>query len=142
MIYTSNFDNLKNLDKKYIPIAICGRCPDNYKGLRYPKLAPKKKFFNEWLINKDNNFYIEHFNEEVLKDLNQLDVVGDLINLIDNCEEIEEEVKMWLHIVNCGVWCNPHIHIVLVCYEPKEEFCHRHRVRDWLNESITKCSEL
>lgn len=44
MIYTTYFDNIKNLDKNIISIAICGKCPDNWKGLKFPKLAPKKKF--------------------------------------------------------------------------------------------------
>lgn len=48
MIYTTYFDNVKNLDKNIIPIAICGKCPDDWKGLKFPKLAPKKKFWEVW----------------------------------------------------------------------------------------------
>lgn len=57
MIYTTYFNNVKNLDKNIIPIAICGKCPDNWKGLKFPKLAPKKKFWEIWEKSKDNNNY-------------------------------------------------------------------------------------
>lgn len=141
MLYTSYFANIKNLPSNCIPISICGKAPDWYKGLQYKKLAPKLKFFKEWKENKDNDFYVEHFQEEVLDTLNQYDVIGDLEDLIEKCEEIDEKLKMFLHIVNCPIWCNPHINIVLICYEKPEDFCHRHLVANWLTEYGCKCEE-
>lgn len=45
MIYTSYFAKLKELEKhNIIPISICGKAPDWYKGLQYKKLAPKYGF--------------------------------------------------------------------------------------------------
>lgn len=63
MIYTTNFDNVDKLPSNVYPIAICGKCPDDWNKPKYPKLAPKKKFFNEWKENHDNEFYIQHFNK-------------------------------------------------------------------------------
>ena len=48
MIYTSYFDNLKNLPRNIIPISICGQAPDWYTGRQYKKLAPKLSFFMKW----------------------------------------------------------------------------------------------
>ena len=47
MIYTSYFAKLNKLPEYVIPISICGKAPDWYKGLQYKKLAPKWKFFKE-----------------------------------------------------------------------------------------------
>ena len=35
MIYTSYFGAIRNLPKNIIPISICGKAPDNWKGLQY-----------------------------------------------------------------------------------------------------------
>lgn len=49
MIYTSYFAKLKELEAYgVIPVSICGKVPDWYKGLQYKKLAPKYEFFMEW----------------------------------------------------------------------------------------------
>ena len=119
MIYTSYFDNLKNLPRYIIPISICGQAPDWYKGLQYKKLAPKYKFFMEWKENKDNNYYIECFNEQVLDKLCPHHVVFDLYNLL-----ISEDYD-----------------VCLICYEKPNEFCHRHLVAKWLNDNGYECEE-
>ena len=48
MIYTSYFAKLNKLPNNIIPISICGKAPDWYKGLQYKKLAPKYDFFIKW----------------------------------------------------------------------------------------------
>lgn len=70
MIYTSYFAKLNKLPPNVVPISICGKAPAWYNGLQYKKLAPKYSFFSEWKKNGDNNYYIEHFNDEVLSTLN------------------------------------------------------------------------
>ena len=71
MIYTSYFAKLKQIEElNIIPVSICGRCPDWYKGNQYKKLAPNYKFFMEWKQNQDNDFYIEHFQKEILDNRN------------------------------------------------------------------------
>ena len=72
MIFTTYFDNLKNLPENIIPIAICGKCPKNWCGLKYTKSAPKKGFWLEWEKSKNNDYYKQHFKDEVLSNLNVL----------------------------------------------------------------------
>ena len=111
-IYTSYFDVIQKIPDYIIPISICGKAPDSYKGLQYKKLAPKLKFFLEWKQNKNNDFYIEHFNKEVLEKLSKENVLKDLENLSGGKD------------------------IVLICYEKPNEFCHRHLVAEWLDCNI------
>lgn len=120
MIYTSYFAQLRNLPENIIPIAICGKSPDWYKGLEYKKLAPKWSFFSEWKKNHDNDYYIKCFDEQVLGKLDVVGVVLDLFNLLNENEDKD---------------------IALVCYEKPSDFCHRHLVADWLNKNGYKCKE-
>ena len=112
LIYTSYFDNLKNIPKDIIPIAICGKSPDWYDGIEYKRLAPKYSFFQEWKKNGDNNYYIEHFNKEVLDKLSAAAVYEELEDL-------------------CNGWA-----CALICYEKPDDFCHRHLVADWLETNL------
>lgn len=111
MIYTSYFANLKKLPPNVIPISICGKAPDWYKGLQYKKLAPKYGFFMEWKKTHDNDYYIEHFQKEVLDTLDINQVLRDLLDLSKTGN------------------------IALICYEKPTDFCHRHLVSDWLNKN-------
>ena len=112
MIYTSYFAKLKSLPENIIPISICGKAPDWYKGLQYKKLAPKYGFFMEWKKNHDNNYYIKCFSEQVLDKLNVLTVMRDLIDLVNSTED---------HIGK---------EIALICYGKPSDFCHRHLVAE------------
>ena len=116
-IYTSYFGKLKSLPKGIIPIAICGKSPNWYNGIEYKKLAPKFNFFQEWKKNGDNNYYIEHFNSEVLNKLSAAAVYEELEALCD------------------GQAC------ALICYEKPSDFCHRHLVADWLTKNGIPCEE-
>lgn len=110
IIYTSYFGKLKQLPKYIVPIAICGKSPDWYKGLEFKLLAPKYWFFQEWKKNHDNEMYIECFNREIL---NKLHPYGTVLRLkqLANSEDF-----------------------ALICYEKPGDFCHRHLVSRWLNE--------
>lgn len=112
MIYTSYFAKLKKLPPDIIPIAICGKSPDWYKGLQYKKLAPKYGFFKIWKENHDNDYYIDCFQKEVLNLLDADDVVNDLMKLSGGKD------------------------VALICYEKPLDFCHRHLVATWLNEQV------
>jgi len=117
MIYTSYFAKLKKLPENIIPISICGKAPDWYKGIQYKKLAPKYGFFMEWKKNHDNDYYIEHFNKEVLDNLDARQVVYELYKLSQSKD------------------------IALVCYEKPSDFCYRHLVHKWLAENGYNCWE-
>lgn len=120
MIYTSYFAKLKSLPDNIIPISICARAPDWYKGLQYKKLAPKYGFFMEWKKNHDNDYYIEHFRSEVLDCLDAESVIKELDCLISNINRKD---------------------IALICYEKPSDFCHRHLVAEWLRNSGFRCEE-
>ena len=117
MIYTSYFAKLKYLPKDIVPISICGKCPEWYEGIQYKVLAPKYKFFMEWKKNRDNDYYIEHFQKEVLDTLE----VGTVINRLYELSEGKD--------------------ICLLCYEKPNDFCHRHLVSNWLKENKIECEE-
>lgn len=125
-MYTGYFAKLRTYEKAgLIPIAICGGIPNWYKGLWYKKLAPKWSFFNEWKNGTehkgDNDYYIQHFNNEVLDKLSVSLVVEDL-QKIANTKDTDK--------------------IILLCYEKPGDFCHRHLVADWLTENGLKTIEL
>ena len=132
MIYTSYFAKLKSLPKNVIPIAICGKAPDWYKGLQYKKLAPKYDFFMEWKKTHDNDYYIKCFNEQVLCDLSPIRIINELQLLISY------DIRCQMHN---SVANNPDWHIALICYEKPGDFCHRHLVADWLNQNGFRCKE-
>lgn len=130
MLYTTYFANLKNLDRKIsCPIAICGKSPDSYKGLEYKKLAPKWWFFKEWKETHDNDFYIKHFNAEVLNVTSPQKVMNDIKNLIASVygnDRVNNNERWWKYV--------PY-DIYLVCYEKPSDFCHRHLVSKWMNKN-------
>ena len=123
MIYTSYFAKLKELkNHNIIPISICGKAPDWYKGLQYKKLAPKYGFFMEWKKNHDNDYYIEHFQKEVLDGLDATEVILDFSRMAYGFNAGEND-------------------IALICYEKPSDFCHRHLLAEWLNQNGFKCEE-
>lgn len=143
MIYTSYFGNLKNLNDNYIPISICGKAPYwFYQGRKYKNLAPKYKFFMEWKENKDNDFYIQHFKEEILDTLNINKVLYDLYCSIPDVKRLILDLECDEDGNQINWYESKIIHIVLICYEKPEDFCHRHLVADWFNENGIKCEEL
>lgn len=120
MIYTTYFENLKNLPEHITPIAICLKSPEWYRGLEYKKLAPHESFFRKWKANHDNNYYITSFNQQVLQNLSVEEVIEDLNALIKTTANRD---------------------IALICYELPGEFCHRHLVSQWLNKHNVFCIE-
>lgn len=117
MIYTSYFAKLKSLPQDIIPISICAKAPEWYKGVQYKKLAPKYGFFMKWKQNHDNEFYIEHFQKEVLDTLDVKTVIYELYKLSKSKD------------------------IALICYEKPSDFCHRHLVHEWLVRNGYNCWE-
>lgn len=137
MIYTSYFAKLKELEKhNIIPISICGKAPDWYKGLQYKKLAPKYRFFMEWKKNHDNDYYTKCFNEQVLNTINPFWMI-----IHDFCELIPYWSKKDLQLSHSTLWESKDVNIALICYEKPSDFCHRHLVAEWLNQNGFKCNE-
>ena len=117
MLYTTYFARLRTLPPEITPVAICGKAPDWYAGLQYKKLAPRRSFFSVWRQTRDSHYYVEHFNTEVLTQLNARSVYDELTRLTGSTE------------------------IALVCYERPEQFCHRHLVANWFRENGIEIKE-
>lgn len=133
MILTTYFARLRNIPENVIPVSICAKAPQWYDGLQYKKLAPKYGFFSEWKKTHDNDYYIEHYNSEVLDALDLYRVLDELQVMLP--EEVKEKMQS-------PIWRNPDWHIVLVCYEKSTDFCHRHLVAKWLMEHGIACNEI
>lgn len=133
MIYTSYFAKLKSLPDNIIPISICAKAPDWYKGLQYKKLAPKYDFFMEWKRTHDNDYYMKCFKEQVT---DQLDVY-------ETVYELYEKIGIYLDEegISFSSESDNEKHICLICYEKPVDFCHRHLVAKWLNDNNFKCKE-
>ena len=120
-MYTGYFAKLKTYQENgLIPISICGKAPDWYTGYQFKTFAPKWAFFNEWKNGShkgDNDYYITHFNAEVLAPLDYTSILNKLVRYGDLDK------------------------IVLLCYEKPGDFCHRHLVAKWLTECGTECKE-
>lgn len=132
MLYTTYFANVKSLPPNTTAVSICGRSPDWWNGLEYKKFAPKWSFFSVWKETKDNDYYIKHFREEVLKQLDIIRTTTELQALLP----YEVRGKM-----TEAVWNDENYHLALVCYEKPEDFCHRHLVSEWLNSAGFMCVE-
>lgn len=136
-VYTSYFAKLKSLPKNIIPISICGKAPEWYKGKQYKKLAPRYEFFMEWKKNHNNDYYVKCFNEQVLSNLNAHHVYDDLYDIAEEFVNTLPEEDIRKQHQQLGF---PYV-VALICYEKPTDFCHRHLVADWLNKSNIKCSE-
>lgn len=122
MIYTSYFAKLRKLSPHIIPISICAKAPDWYKGFQYKKLAPKYDFFLEWKKTHNDDYCIKCFKEQVTDKLNATDVILDFSKIFYGFNVREDD-------------------ICLICYEKPTDFCHRHLVAKWLNENGYPCKE-
>lgn len=131
MIYTSYFAKLKSLPDNIIPISICGKAPDWYKGLQYKKLAPKYDFFMEFKRNHDVDHYVKCFNEHVLDKLNAKDVI----------KKLDDLLLCMTTSIDCKVDTIKVPEIALICYEKPPNFCHRHLVAEWLRRNGFECEE-
>ena len=113
---------MKQLPETVVPIAICGKAPDWYKGQQFKVLAPKYDFFMTWKNNHDDDYYTKCFYEQVLAGLDPGNIVSQLYELAT--------------IVNPNM-----TDICLMCYEKPTSFCHRHLVADWLTANGFTCKE-
>ena len=132
MIFTSYFARIKDFPDNVIPVSICGRAPDGYKGLQYKKLAPDYDAFIRWKCDRDDARYIERYKERVLAKLDPLRTITELHMLLPELIKLD---------MRSPVYTSPDYHIALVCYERPDDFCHRHLVANWLNEWGIKCEE-
>ena len=114
-IQTSYFANLKNVIN---PISVAGGCPEFYRGPQYKKLAPKYTWWKEWHDNKlSEEWYIEQYHKTVLCALDPKLVIADLFSFYPDADVI-----------------------TLLCWERPGQFCHRHLIGKWLQNTIADLS--
>ena len=120
-ISTSYFSNWKNaIGKNTWLVSIAGKSPDFFNDMvktsadckTYKSLAPKYDWWKLWHDgNLSNEQYIEKYKETVLSKLDAQKVFDDLTG--GNRKDV-----------------------VLLCWEGKDKFCHRHIVADWLSHEL------
>lgn len=91
-------------------VSISGITPAWFHGRRYPALAPKRFFFDEWKRNNDNDYYVSMYNKHVLSMLDPAKVYGELNDSLDGA--------------------------ILLCYEKPGLFCHRRLVAKWFENEL------
>ena len=111
MRYTGYYAKIKEYESNgVVVVAISGKIPDGFNGIKYQKIAPKYIWWQKWHDEKmSDEWYIDKYYETVLNQLNPNEVLNDLQKMGEN--------------------------IVLLCYETPEKFCHRQLVADWLNKN-------
>lgn len=118
-IYTTYYANIKNLPINIIPIRVSLYQPKSLNmRYSYPKLYPTKELLNKY--KTDHIPYSSAYEDKVLSILDADQVVADMKRI---CEK-ENAVG-----------------VALVCYESPDKFCHRHIVREWLNQNGHECNE-
>lgn len=70
----------------------------------------------EWKKNHNNDYYIQHFQAEVLDGLDAINVILDFSRMAYGFNVGEND-------------------IALICYEKPSDFCHRHLLTEWLNQN-------
>ena len=109
MICTGSFLEIQKYKQAgFVPVSIAGCTPEGYEGIEFKTLAPKHSWWSEWHNNQlSKDWYENKYNETVLDKLNPTVIVNKLNSFGDK--------------------------VVLCCYEPPYEFCHRHLFRRLLN---------
>ena len=110
-IYTGSFFN-KTFPVDSVCISISRSDPRIFSGPRYPTLAPSASLLSHWHQYHDVAYYTAQYNQ-YLSTLNWKQVV--------------EELKAIAKALNSQ-------HVVLCCWEPDNQFCHRHLVKAWLQQ--------
>lgn len=122
MIYTTYFAKLRSLPKNVIPVSIALYPPKWYAGLQYKALAPKASTLKYW---KESNDPVMCKQVQYKVEYSQL-VLG-----FTDCKDVLKELGMLIGLEEEDWYKRTDINIVLVCFEKKGEFCHRHIAADW-----------
>jgi uncharacterized protein YeaO (DUF488 family) len=80
--------------------------------IRSAQVTKNDEFYTQTKdIEKELQYYVKHFNDEVLANLSPHQVVSDF------------------HYLSKGK------DVVMLCYEKSDDFCHRHLVAEWLTNA-------
>lgn len=109
MIYTSYYENLKNIPDNVYKISISLKTPFGMNFYNCKELCPALEILSSYKDGIiDENGYKELFNKNLNK-LNPFSLIKKLYSIAGGND------------------------IVLLCYEKPNDFCHRHLVANWLN---------
>lgn len=117
MIYTSYYGRIKRIPSDGFCVSIARFKPDWYNGYECTALAPSSDLLNRY---KNGETSKEEYVKEFNKYLNTKNPVA-FTNMVLNMSKGKD--------------------VFLLCYERPVEFCHRHLVRDWLNNAGIRCEE-
>lgn len=116
-IYTSYFAQMRNFTEDLCPVAICLYPPKWYTGQKLFYLAPDYYTFTN---------YKQTHNEE--------EFTNSYLNMIDNTVNVDNLLSQ------LDAMCGDKTP-VLLCFEKSSDFCHRHLLRQWLNNKGIECKE-
>lgn len=88
-------------------VSIARTCPEGFMGREYKKLAPSYALLQAYKSNGDTQRYIGAYRHEVLSELDPEEVY----------QELGEDS-------------------ILLCWEGRDKFCHRHIVADWFHSTL------
>jgi len=113
MIYTSYYSNYRNFPDNFEPVSVSLYPPKGFNGIIIEELAPTNSILMDFKNGKINEFnYIQRYYTEVLSKLNPHQIAKKLNNKI------------------------------LLCFEKKGDFCHRHIITEWLKKHGYQIEEL
>jgi uncharacterized protein YeaO (DUF488 family) len=113
IFHTSNYASLDKIPENYIKVSISGAISDQIAeniDVHEKRLAPSWDIYKEYKETNDYKLYTKRFKEEILSNVDLDDII--------------EELR-----TNYG-----DKHVVLLCYEKPNEFCHRHIVAEAIEE--------
>lgn len=110
-IYTSNYAKARRLsDKHYLKVSISYIRPREYKGMHIQSFAPSKKLFEDYKNGLTPEEYEPRYREQISK-LNDIHALFEIMAKQAKGRDI-----------------------LLLCYEKRNAFCHRHILSDIIFE--------
>ena len=115
---TSYFANFRKLDKnKYIAVSIARITPVGFD-IKVEEFAPEKSTLFNYKNGKINE---EQYTKEYTEQLDELFDDGIMVNTLSRLNSLEKRYNK---------------EVVLLCYEGKEKFCHRHILSKYINDKF------
>ena len=115
---TSYFANFRKLDKnKYIAVSIARITPVGFD-IKVEEFAPEKSTLFNYKNGKINE---EQYTKEYTEQLDELFDDGIMVNTLSRLNDVEKRYNK---------------EVVLLCYEGKEKFCHRHILSKYINDKF------
>ena len=115
---TSYFANFRKLDKnKYVAVSIARITPVGFD-IKVEEFAPEKSTLFNYKNGKINE---EQYTKEYTEQLDELFDDGIMVNTLSRLNNLEKRYNK---------------EVVLLCYEGKEKFCHRHILSKYINDKF------